>query len=153
VPSGLIFYYFGTKQGLLKTMVDERSFLPRLKEMLEAAQGSDPRTAMVEIGTRLMQGVKREQNLVRVMFGEFHLHGAAYEGAQALFGESLDLLASYLDEAVRDGRLRPTDTRTLAHLFRSGLLISAIFEQPEDTRAFVERAVDVLLDGLLLEHP
>lgn len=152
VPSGLIFYYFETKQGLLRTLVDERSFLPRLKGLLEAVKGSDPRAALVEIGTRLLEGVKREENLVRIMFGEFHLHGAAYEGAQALFDESLDLLASYLDGAVGAGRLRPTDTRVLAHLFRSGLLISAIFEQPEDPKAFVERAVDVLLEGLLPEE-
>jgi len=153
VPSGLIFYYFGTKQGLLKAITEERSFLPRLRELIEGAKGSDPRTTMVEIGTRLLEGVRREKEIVRILFGELHLQGAAHGSTRELFQESLGLLASYLDDAVRAGRLRPTDTRTLAHLFRSGLLISAIFEQPEDPRAFVERSVDVLLTGLLPEGP
>ncbi len=50
VPSGLIFYYFPTKQSLLESIIRERNILSELRNVVETSAVSDPRSALLTLG-------------------------------------------------------------------------------------------------------
>ncbi len=146
-PSGLIFYYFETKQGLLRALLEERSFLPELRNILQGAADADPRSTLVSIGIGFLQTLEREKNLLRILLGESLTNDAVSERFAKLRGEAMGLIASYLQDAVRDGRLQPVDPLAVTRSFMYTMLFTAVFEDVQDPQALVEETVDLLLEN------
>ncbi len=145
VPSGLIFYYFDTKKGVLQALMRERSALPRLRSLLEESTGTDTRSTLINIGCGFFEAVEREEPMIRVIFGELHLSSEVSDTFRELSDEGLRLISSYLAESVAAGRLRPVDVEVFARLFLYSVVFAAVFKRPEDPKSFVERSVDFLL--------
>ncbi len=149
VPPGLIYYYFGDKRGLLKALVDERTLLPELRAALEPAPSEDPALALVGIGRRLYETVKRNERMARILFCELHLSGDVAAGFREVCEAGLRLVAAHVRGEIEAGRLRPVDAEALSRLFLSNVVFAAVFEEPEDPKRFVEETVGILLAGLV----
>jgi len=149
VPSGLIFYHFRTKDELLATLIEERSILPELHAALTERPHADPETALVEVGRRLVAAFRRRDELGRILFRESMTHPDVAARFRELREEGIGTLSAYLDEAVRDGRLRPVDTRHLAWLFLASVFFAAFVERPPDPDRLVRETVATLLRGLV----
>lgn len=146
-PSGLVFYYFGTKQGLLKILLEERTYLPELRDVLRSAADGDPRSALTNTGVGFMRALEREKNLVRILLGESLTNEAVSERFTELREEAMALISAYLDEAVQEGRLNPVDSRSLTRSFMYTMLFAAVFEDVKDPQAFAQTTANLLLEN------
>lgn len=154
VPSGLIFYHFETKQGLLEALIKERSFLPELRAMVEASADADPRSTLFNVGVRFSEALRREESMVRILLGEFLTNEAVSGSFHELTREARRLIASYLDDAVRTGRLRPVGTKVLARSYLSSILFTFVFlERPDDPERAIDEIVELLVGNRLPEGP
>lgn len=144
-PSGLIFYYFETKQGLLRTLLEERSFLPEIRPLLSNAEDADPRSTLVAIGTGFLQALERERNLLKILFSQSLTDDAVYEQLAGLRGEAIALISAHLDDAIQDGHMAPVNTQIATRAFIYTLLFSALFNDVQDPQSLVEETADLLL--------
>lgn len=151
VPPGLIYHYFEGKRGLLKVLVDERSLLPELRAALEPASAEDPVLALTGIGRRLYETVKRNEEMVRILFGELRLSSDVAASFRAFYEEGSRLVSSHVRAEIVAGRLRPVNADVFSHLFLSSVVFAAVFDEPEDPKRFVQETVRILLCGLIPE--
>jgi AcrR family transcriptional regulator len=149
VSNGLLFYYFPTKQQLLEALIDERSFVRELHTYLEVAcarERDDPRETLIEIGHRLLQFLRENQELVRIMVqAPLAEDDSPFQPLRRALQTGMDGLADYLDGLVQRGRLAPSDTRVLARMFISSVAFTVIAPLPRDTDDYVATAADLLL--------
>jgi AcrR family transcriptional regulator len=149
VPNGLIFYYFSSKERLLMDLLEERNVAPELRAAVGAWAHADPLVALNDIGLRFLAALRRREELAAILFREFRGHPEIGARFRNLREENFALVRDYLDEAIREGRLRPVNTHALARLFLSALLFEAFLERPPDPERVVAEAVDILLRGHL----
>lgn len=149
VPNGLVFYHFPTKDLLLATLARERGILPELRAALAAWPHADVRVALTDVGRRFLGALDERAELAVILFREFHTHPEIAARFREIRAEGVGAVAAYLDEAVRDRRLRPVDTGTMASLFISHLLYAAFLERQPDPDRVVDATVAFLLHGHL----
>ena len=152
VPPSLIYYYFESKQGLLKALVEERPLLPGLRAALEPAFTKDPVSALTGIGQRLYETVKRDERMVRILLGELLLSRDVAAGLRAVSEEGSRLVAFRVRGEIAAGRLRSVDAEVLSRLFLSNVMFAAVFKEPENPKHFFEETVSILLCGLISER-
>ncbi|HET9492958.1 MAG TPA: TetR/AcrR family transcriptional regulator [Chloroflexia bacterium] len=152
VPSGLVFYYFPTKRALLLAIIDERSFLPELRALIQAETAShdDPRAELTAVGLRILEYVASQGAIARILASEVLAHPEVLEHLRDLYDEGIRLVADYLREEIRTGKLRQVDVDVLARLFMGGIVLGAL-DQPADPQQYVSTTVDTLLRGFVIE--
>jgi AcrR family transcriptional regulator len=150
VASGLIFYYFPTKEALLETIVEERHFVPMLQEALST--GDPVESLLINLGVSLFEAYRKRDKVVRILFREFRQNAQLTARFRELRDGALRLLAGRLDKAIEDGHLRRVDTMMLARVFVSTIALAAFFDDTPDPRGFVEELVKLMASGLSLEE-
>ncbi|GAA2418079.1 TetR/AcrR family transcriptional regulator [Nonomuraea africana] len=138
VTPGLLYRYFESKEALVETLLAERGFLPRLRELLTAT-GRDARPA-TEVLTELLAAfdglLADNADLVAVFFSATHARAAMAE----LVREGQRLIGDFLAARVAAGELRPHDTATAARTVFATVAVSRRTGSPVD----VERLVELL---------
>lgn len=104
VPQGLIFYHFGTKQGLLLTLIRERS-TRTLADLVPAAPPARPRAALTELWTRLCRLLGEQTPMHRIVFRESEHHPELRARAEEIHHTITAAVAGYL--ATISGRPEP----------------------------------------------
>lgn len=137
VTPGLLYRYFESKEVLVETLLAERGFLPRLRELLAADHHERPAT---EVLAELLGAFDRlladNADLVAVFFSATQARAALAE----LVGEGRRLIAGFLTARVAAGELRPHDTATAATTLFAAVAIGRRTGSPVD----VARLVDLL---------
>lgn len=70
VAQGLIYHYFASKEDLLRALVEERSFLPRIREVLARPTERPAADALPEIARGIYEVFQEKRQLVRVIWHE-----------------------------------------------------------------------------------
>jgi AcrR family transcriptional regulator len=151
VPSGLIFYYFPTKQALLESIIRERNILSELHTVVEASAISDSRSALLTLGLGYLTLFKQHQELARIMLREFHSYPEIAAQFHQLREEHVQLISSYLQETLQPPirEKQAAQVLSLARVFLYNIIVLAIIEDPPEPMRFVEEMIDVLLHGIL----
>ncbi|MGH3088612.1 MAG: TetR/AcrR family transcriptional regulator [Rubrobacteraceae bacterium] len=147
VPSGLIFYYFKTKPGLLEALIQERSFMPEARRLMAEASIEDPRSTLVDFGVKFLETVRRRRSIVGILMSECLTNETAATYFRELRAEARTLVEDYLEEGIQAGHLRPLNVTAFSRSFLYSLVLTAVFEEPETPIAFAEEVVDFLLEG------
>ena len=150
VPSGLIFYYFPTKQSLLESIIRERNILSELRNVVETSTSSDPRSALLTLGQGYLTLFKQHHELARIMLREFHSYPEIAAQFHQLREEHVQLISSYLQKtlqpSIRAGLA--AQILALARVFLYNIIVLTIIEDPPEPMRFVEEMIDVLLHGI-----
>lgn len=126
ITTGLIYYYFKSKEDLLKAALEERSPVQLVQqiplEMLEQA----PEVLLPILAGRVLDHVESEPfiKIIRVILPEM-LHGEPELApiVSSFFQRVLDFLSNYLQSQRTKGRVRADlDTQAAAQIFASGLI-------------------------------
>lgn len=151
VPSGLIFYYFPTKQSLLESVIRERNILSELRNVVETSAVSDPRSALLTLGQDYLTLFKQHQELARIMLREFHSYPEIAAQFHQLREEHVQLISSYLQKTLQPPiRARQAEQiLALARVFLYNIIVLTIIEDPPEPMRFVEEMIDVLLHGIV----
>jgi len=153
VPNGLIFYYFPTKDALLTSLIEERltrgAIRATLDTMIAAMPEADPQASLTAMGIQFLGMLTERGELVRILLREVGLHRTVSSRFRELREENIHLLAAYLEDQVRAGRLRAAPTEALARLFTSDIVLASVLDPPANPASFVAEAVTALLRGYI----
>ncbi|MFI6501259.1 TetR/AcrR family transcriptional regulator [Nonomuraea typhae] len=134
VTPGLLYRYFDSKEALVETLLRERGFLPRLRELLTAGHTGRPaRETLIDLLTAFDTLLADNADLVALFFGATRARPALAE----LTGEGQRLIGAFLDTQVDAGELRPHDTRTAARTLFATVAVNRAMRAPIDITALV----------------
>ncbi|WAL68140.1 helix-turn-helix domain containing protein [Amycolatopsis cynarae] len=144
VPQGLIFYHFGTKEGLLLALIRERS-TQTLADLVPAPPPADPRAAITELWARLCRLLGEQTPMHRIVFREGEHHPELQARAREIHDHITDTITAYLTGIT--GHPAPTARhRTAARMLVAASSANAL---TPDADPLVPGAVaDLLLHGL-----
>jgi len=143
-----IYHYFPSKADLLRSVIEERQYELRLRELPEIDLDGSPREVMAGLIVAMWQGAEAEELIWRLLLGE-GLRGD--ETAVAVGGELLVSIEGALDEWLP--RLFPDDvarTGTMAAVITSQLFaffVERLFRpdwSADHVRTRAEQIADVL---------
>ena len=128
ITPGLIYYYFESKEAVLKAIIEQRSPLRLMATVSAEMLAMPPETFLRFLIQQLLGIVESEQfiGLVRVLLPEVmhDMHNAdsqIVQTAQGAFQRIGLFLSNYLEAKIASGELRPFDV-----LSRTQLLISSV---------------------------
>lgn len=141
VPQGLLFYYFGTKEGLLEQLVAERSFLPELEHELRGSRPQEPRQGLWDLAQRFLAVVGRREAVARILMRESMSHESVAERFSSMREAAIAIIWSYLEEAgVPSGK-----AAVVARSFLYTLLVTAVIDGPAAPEDFLRQLIGALL--------
>lgn len=128
ITPGLIYYYFESKEAVLKAIVEQRSPLRLMASVSPEMLAMPPETFLRFLIQQLLSIMEGEQfiGLIRVLLPEImhDMHNAdsqLVQTAQGVFQRIGRFLSQYLEAKITSGELRPFDV-----LSRTQLLISSL---------------------------
>ncbi|HBP5793820.1 TPA: TetR/AcrR family transcriptional regulator [Pseudomonas aeruginosa] len=140
---GALYHHFGDKKGLLAAVVQQ------IDDEMNLRLG-----AILAAGEDLWSGFRAYNRAYLEMALEAEIQRIVLRDAPAILG-SPSSEASQLRELMDSGRVRRTDAEALAWLLNGALVDAALrianAEHPPESLARACQALDVLLDGLLME--
>lgn len=147
VASGLLYHYFGSKEGLLKVVLDAASPREAFAGLAMSLTGRPAAEGLREFCVRAAAVLDERGDVVRMLFRELLAPDSAISGGIAeLQDDVLGGLSRYLAERVETGELRPHDPRAPLRLLISGILVLGVTRQPVEP--WVDGFVDTILQGI-----
>lgn len=119
ITTGLIYHYFENRAALLKSLLEERSPIQRVRNLYLEMGAQPPEVLLPVLVKRILSIVEDDkvQRLLRIFLPEalFNplISGMGLAGVQ----EGTRYLATYLDAQIAGGVLRPCDTNLAAQTF------------------------------------
>ncbi len=147
VAPGLLYHYFGNKDGLLAAVfaaADPRDAFAGLGESLS---GRPVAAGLREFCVRAAAALDERGDVVRALFRELLAPETSLPISIADIQEQvLGNLARYLTERIEAGELRPHDPRAPLRLLISGILVLGVTRQPVEP--WVDGFVETIVNGI-----
>lgn len=154
ITTGLIYYYFKSKEDLLREALEERSPMQIMAQVTTEMLEQPPDTLLPIMLKRVLDVVEDEQfiSLIRILLPEM-LHGDAEVApiAQSLFQRLGGFLSNYLETQIARGSARSdlnvgTTTQVLISSMIGMVLRRQIMRDPTVLRLTHEEIVQAVLD-------
>ncbi|MEV0251754.1 TetR/AcrR family transcriptional regulator [Nocardia sp. NPDC050712] len=114
VTPGLVYHYFESKTHLVTTVLRERGFGPRLRELLAEA-ADKPATEVLSLVVGGFQQVLADNaQLVELFFGASRSNDEIHAAMGDFVRDGRAMLADYLRSRAEAGELRPHDAEVAA---------------------------------------
>jgi TetR/AcrR family transcriptional regulator, cholesterol catabolism regulator len=149
VTPGLLYHYFDSKDTLLATLLEERSFLSQLRRQLAGATDRAATVVLPEMVRAYRQVLTENRGLVSLFFSASSTNRHVRTAMGEFVAEGQRLLMDYLDARVAAGELRPHDTR----LFAQTLLAAVAAGQHMGADTDPDQLVDLLINGTTTSAP
>ncbi len=144
VTTGLVFYYFGTKEGLLEALIEERSFLPALRRLAATDEADTLERLLRDVGRALYRAANRTVPSVRIVVREALQREPLRERWEASLAGAAEALAQRL-EPLRQGGDPPA--AGVARTFLGAVAFEALFGREADADEIVEPIVRAMVRG------
>jgi TetR/AcrR family transcriptional regulator, cholesterol catabolism regulator len=105
VTPGLLYHYFSSKEALVVAVLEERGFVPQLRELLSERAGEPASVVLPELVKAFDEMLAANADLVAVFFSVSHANAAAGQAMQDFVVTGQSLLASYLQSRADAGEL------------------------------------------------
>jgi AcrR family transcriptional regulator len=142
VPSGLVFYYFETKDDLIEALFQESSGF--VEDLVRKAEDQ---SQTIEVFLRALYdafiGYRYQSQIVVAAIASKHPIG---QKAAAQRRHNIELIARYL-RSQASGKTS-VDTKVLAQVITSSMLAAMLLEAPKEVGAFVRGLASVVKCGL-----
>lgn len=145
VPQGLIFYHFGTKEGLLLALIRERS-TRTLADLVPGSVPADPHAAVVELWSRLSRHLGKQTPMHRIVFRESEHHPEVQARAREIHDSITASVSGYLARVTGD---RKPEAR---HVTAARMLVAASSASPVapgSPALTAESVAELVLGGIL----
>jgi AcrR family transcriptional regulator len=149
VTPGLLYHYFDGKETLLATLLEERSFLSKLRRQLAGATDRPATVVLPEMMRDYRQVLTENRGLVSLFFSASSTNRHVRTAMGEFVAEGQRLLMDYLNARVAAGELRPHDTR----LFAQTLLAAVAAGQHMGADTDPDKLVDLLINGTTTSAP
>jgi AcrR family transcriptional regulator len=149
VTPGLLYHYFDGKETLLVKLLEERSFLSKLRRQLAGATDRPATVVLPEMMRDYRQVLAENRGLVSLFFSASSTNRHVRTAMGEFVAEGQRLLMDYLDARVAAGELRPHDTG----LFAQTLLAAVAAGQHMGADTDPDQLVDLLINGTTTRAP
>jgi AcrR family transcriptional regulator len=128
-----LFRHFGTKEKLFEELLNNHTFLPKLKELLPELDGLAYEEGLRLIATRFLLSLKERKSMVKIMYSEVTIYP---DKIKALYNKFVDdlrsTLATYFRSLQKKGVLRQVAPELAARVFLG--MLFAYFRSEEIMR-------------------
>jgi len=154
-----LFRKFGKKEHLFEEMLQNYTFLPRLRDLLDEIGDMHVREGLNTIGLRFLQNLHQRRPLVRILISEISHYP---EIVRSTYSQVIDnigkMLESYLESCRHRGELRPIDMNLAALSFQRVLFATFLNEtiilekeiEEERMEFIVGEIVEIFLNGIAI---
>ena len=126
ITPGLIYYYFESKEALLKAIIETRSPIRLMRSLPQQVFALPPEAFLRFMIQQILNIVEGENfvSMIRVLLPEIvhgsdpHIAGLAGNTLQRIIG----FLSSYLETKIATGELRPVDASLTAQTIFGGIV-------------------------------
>jgi AcrR family transcriptional regulator len=144
VATGLIFHYFGAKEGLLEALIDERTALPLLRSTIDEIAASEPRPDAPELLRRVGVGTygmaRHAAPMLRIMVREVLQREPVRAHWEDARQRAFNALGRALSEAAA-GDSEAQASIAIARTFLDAVLFEALFGPDADAETLVASIV------------
>lgn len=148
VPSGLIFYHYGNKAGLLKAMLSHLTFLPRLLQRFDALEETLPPRAFLLTTLRLFsEEFSLNFGAMRIIMGEMQRHPEVLTTVRQLRESFSAHVAARLDQKIQDTPWEGLPTQLAIKMLFSNVMFLRLVDQEPDLDRHLEGMVDIVLNS------
>ena len=148
VPSGLIFYYYGSKRGLLTAILREGAFLPHLQGRFDALDEALPPKAFLRALIQLISAeISGNLEVMQVIISEMQHHPEVLGEVRRLRESFSRHAAGQLAKKFSGTPLEQADARLVVKLLFSNLIFMHLVDQAPPTEAQLERMADAIWYG------
>jgi len=151
---GLLFYYFKDKNGLLKELTRQFSFVESIKEEMQNIQELDPKEALFKFGHLYLDFLSRNKHFLSFIWSpEMTQNREVSREVASLMSSMTNQAAALLKNAINlevdDQRMAAAASMLLSSLMAYGLLGDRIKESAmAECDQFIKIITDIILKGL-----
>lgn len=147
VAAGLLYHYFGSKEGLLAAVLESASPRDAFADLAGSLAGLPAEVGLKQFCHRAAAVLEERGDVVRMLFREMlGPQSSLPAGIAGMQEQVLGDLAGYLTERVEAGELRPHDPRVPLRLLISGILVLGITRQ--SVEPWVDGFVETVIEGI-----
>jgi AcrR family transcriptional regulator len=146
VAQGLVYHYFRSKEELFYAVIEQYNPLPQVRELMAGMTGRPAAEALPELAARGYELMRSKHLLLRVVLREAMTHSGVADRISTLREQGFTLLATYLEERVAAGELRPHDTAVAAISFLTPIFVLNLLGLPGEP--LLSAMVENLLRGI-----
>jgi AcrR family transcriptional regulator len=158
VTEGLIYHYFQSKKALLEAVVERYSLSREVETMLPAVIHLPVREALVELATRFLRLLERNEKFVRMVFTDARRDPELAEALDGISNRGFEMVMRFMQDRIDRGELKPHDPvvsiRVLHHATVWSFLAQGVCEPkmpPMPPETFLRQIVDIVMDGIAVE--
>ena len=154
-----LFRKFGKKEHLFEEMLENYTFLPRLRDLLDEIGDMHVKEGLNTIGVRFLKNLQQRRPLVRILLSEISHYPEKVRSTYSQMIENIGkMLESYLESCRNRGELRPIDMNLAAFSFQRVLFATFLSEtiilgkeiDDERMKFMVGEIVEIFLNGIAL---
>ena len=152
-----LFRKFGKKEHLFEEMLENYTFLPHLRDLLDEIGDMHVKEGLNTIGVRFLQNLHQRRHLVRILLSEIpHYPEITRSTYSQMIENTGKMLESYLESCRYRGELRPIDMSIAAFSFQRVLFATFLNEtiilgkkiNDERMEFIVGEIVEIFLNGI-----
>lgn len=155
VAPGLIYHYFDSKAEILRTLLERKSLLPKMAEILSQPPKGTVEETLTELGNALWKMLEEKRELALMMHGEMQRNKEVVKIVGKVIRTGVKLLSDYLNAQKAAGTLRKDlDPEIFARTFWGALFESFFahnrlvpFVKRIPPKRLVREVVKLLLHG------
>ena len=146
-----LFRKFGKKEHLFEEMLNNFTFLPRLKDLLSEIDEMPVEEGLNTIGVRFLQTLRERRALVQVLLSEMSRYPQKVRTIhQQMIYNLGKTLESYLENRQARQEVRPIDMDYAAFAFLRALFMNFLYESILRGRRMNDEMIEVTV-GMLVE--
>ena len=148
VPTGLVFYYFPSKEHLLAEILNGESWYDAFQRLLETLPEGPVLDRFSALATGMLQWMERNRERSLVFFQEMTSHRKCAADLRRVRQQLVQHLANLIEDEMKRGTLREANASTLSHLLTSDLLVAGIVDRPAHPKRYAGDMIDSVLGPL-----
>jgi AcrR family transcriptional regulator len=153
ISAGLMYHYFPSKEKLFEEAIEQSSFLPQLKEILNNTGVSPCREVLKDISLKFIDLLDRRDTLIKIFLQEGASNAKVKGIWSNLVREGGKLMQDYIAASISAGELRPHNTEVTARCLFSGIFMFKftrdMFKANNISKVkFIDEMLDNLLHGI-----
>lgn len=148
VPSGLIFYHYGSKAGLLKAMLEHLTFLPRVLQRFGALEDTLPPRAFLLATLRIFsEEFSTNFEAMRIIMGEMQRHPEVLATVRQLRESFSAHVAVQLHQKLSGTPREALPTQLAIKMLFSNIMFLRLVDQETELDQHLAGMVDIVLGG------
>jgi len=153
-----LFRYFPSKEALFEEVINNYSFLPKLKEILKKVETRSYKEVLKIIASEFLKLLESKKDLIRIMHSEMQRYPEKIKKIyENVIENTFKLLSKYFEKLQKEEILKEFNSELAARAFL-GMFFSYFYAkeikeflnlQKEDVSQVIETYIDIFINGTL----